>query len=323
MYYPLQGIAVVGVSPRTQSASGAAMIIPPIDTLMVSNISLQASESDLRGTVSGFAGYKRSKLVNNGKSCTAWVQFEDIPCAEAAMRTLQGSSTLALDAQGLRISFSKNPMGVPGKATLPLASLSHPAAVHYDESVCFGKRSRDGSNDWFTDASKRLAAAHQFSYPVASPYGLYPATYFAGGTTDNGIMGHPYTSSMLSPQFATPYAAPWHTACYPTSNSFPAGIDAASSTSVPIDTLMIANLSLGTNEGDVQTVMYGFAGYKRSKLVNNGKSCTAWVQFEDIPCAEAAMRTLQGSSTLALDAQGLRIAFSKNPMGVTSSRASS
>ena len=93
--------------------------------------------------------------------------------------------------------------------------------------------------------------------------------------------------------------------------------------SVPIDTLMIANLSLGTNEGDVQTVMYGFPGYKRSKLVNNGKSCTAWVQFEDIPCAEAAMRTLQGSSTLALDAQGLRIAFSKNPMGVTSSRASS
>ena len=86
--------------------------IPPIDTLMVSNISLQASESDLRGTVSGFAGYKRSKLVNNGKSCTAWVQFEDIPCAEAAMRTLQGSSTLALDAQGLRIAFSKNPMGV-------------------------------------------------------------------------------------------------------------------------------------------------------------------------------------------------------------------
>ena len=84
----------------------------PIDTLMVSNISLQASESDLRGTVSGFAGYKRSKLVNNGKSCTAWVQFEDIPCAEAAMRTLQGSSTLALDAQGLRIAYSKKPMGV-------------------------------------------------------------------------------------------------------------------------------------------------------------------------------------------------------------------
>jgi hypothetical protein len=70
--------------------------------------------------------------------------------------------------------------------------------------------------------------------------------------------------------------------------------------SVPIDTLIIANLSLGTNEGDVQTVMCSRARAR-----------------------EAAMRTLQGSSTLALDAQGLRIAFSKNPMGVTSSRASS
>ena len=239
------------------------------------------------------------------------------------MRTLQGSSTLALDAQGLRISFSKNPMGVPGKASLPLASLSYSAAVHYDNPACFGKRPRDGSNEWFSDPSKRLAAAYQPSYPVVSPYAFYPAAYFAGGAIDSGVMGNSYTSSMLSPQFSMPYTAPWQTACHPPSNAFPAGIDATSSASVPIDTLMIANLSLGTNEGDVQTVMYGFAGYKRSKLVNNGKSCTAWVQFEDIPCAEAAMRTLQGSSTLALDAQGLRIVFSKKPMGVSDSAASS
>jgi hypothetical protein len=41
------------------------------------------------------------------------VQFENVPSADAAMRALQGSSALALDAQGLRVVFSKNPMGVP------------------------------------------------------------------------------------------------------------------------------------------------------------------------------------------------------------------
>ena len=85
-----------------------------MDTLMISSISVHASESDLASVMNGFAGYKRSKLVNKGSSCCAWVQFEDVPSAEAAMRTLQGSSTLALDAQGLRIAFSKKPMGVAG-----------------------------------------------------------------------------------------------------------------------------------------------------------------------------------------------------------------
>ena len=83
----------------------------------------------------------------------------------------------------------------------------------------------------------------------------------------------------------------------------------------PIDTLMIANIALHANEAELQTAFGSVAGYKRSSVVNNGKSCTAWVQFEDVLCAEAAMRTLQGSSTLAFDALGLRIAFSKNSMG--------
>jgi hypothetical protein len=82
---------------------------------------------------------------------------------------------------------------------------------------------------------------------------------------------------------------------------------------------MISNMSLGTTDDDLSTVMNGFAGYKRSKLVNNGRGCTAWVQFEDVPSADAAMRALQGSSTLALDAQGLRVTYSKNPMGAATS----
>jgi hypothetical protein len=170
--------------------------------------------------MNGFAGYKRSKLVNNGRGCTAWVQFEDVPSADAAMRALQGSSTLALDAQGLRVTYSKKPMACDcGPGVLPA----------------------------------RAAAA------------------------------------------------------------------AAAGGSRAIDTIMISSISMQASESDLKTVMNGFAGYKRSKLVNNGRGCTAWVQFEDVPSADAAMRALQGSSTLALDAQGLRVTYSKNPMGAATS----
>jgi hypothetical protein len=154
------------------------------------------------------------------------VQFEDVLCAEAAMRTLQGSSTLAFDALGLRIAFSKKPMAVTDSA-----SSSTPAPAHTAEAASY----------------------------KANP---------------------------------------------------------------PIDTLIISSMSLRASDTDIRTMMNGFAGYKRSSVVNNGKSCTAWVQFEDVLCAEAAMRTLQGSSTLAFDALGLRIAFSKNSMGARGTQTS-
>ena len=100
------------------SLAGAAFAVAPIDTLMISNLSVQASEGELKAVTSGLAGYKRLKLVNTSKGCTAWVQFEDVPSADAAMRALQGSSTLALDAQGLRVAYSKNPMGVTTTARI-------------------------------------------------------------------------------------------------------------------------------------------------------------------------------------------------------------
>jgi len=99
-------------------SGGARDLGVPIDTIMISNISLSTTEENLSTIMNGFAGYKRSKLINNGKFCTAWVQFEDVKGAEAAINSLNGSSTLALDAQGLRVAFSKKPMGVPGRATL-------------------------------------------------------------------------------------------------------------------------------------------------------------------------------------------------------------
>jgi hypothetical protein len=168
----------------------------------------------------GFAGYKRSKVVSSSRGCTAWVQFENVPSADAAMRALQGSSALALDAQGLRIVFSKKPMAADsGPSSLPARANSSAAA-----------------------------------------------------------------------------------------------------TVAPIDTLMISNMSAQASEGDLQTVMGSFPGYKRSKVVSSSRGCTAWVQFENVPSADAAMRALQGSSALALDAQGLRVVFSKNPMGVPSAR---
>ena len=113
-----KGIAFIGFFSGMHGALGGLVsACYPIDTLMIANMALHANEAELKTAIGSVAGYKRSRLVNNGKSCTAWVQFEDVLSAEAAMRTLQGSSTLAFDAHGLRIAFSKNSMGARGAQT--------------------------------------------------------------------------------------------------------------------------------------------------------------------------------------------------------------
>jgi hypothetical protein len=96
---------------------------PPMDTIFIANMSPEASEEELKSFLTGFGGYKRCKLVNQRGVVTAFAQFEDIKCAAAAIGTLQGRPQLALDSGGLRVEYSKKPMGVPGKATLASAGV--------------------------------------------------------------------------------------------------------------------------------------------------------------------------------------------------------
>jgi RNA recognition motif-containing protein len=101
---------------------------PPMDTIFIANMSPEASEDELKTLLSGYPGFKRCKLVNQRGVITAFAQFEDIKSSAAAIGFLQGRPNLALDSSGLRVEYSKKPMGVPGKATLASAGmLSNPA----------------------------------------------------------------------------------------------------------------------------------------------------------------------------------------------------
>jgi hypothetical protein len=102
-----------------------------MDTIFIANMSPESSEEELKTMLNSHTtGYKRCKLVNQRGTVTAFAQFEDIKCASAAIGFLQGRPHMALDSSGLRVEYSKKPMGVPGKATLASSALLSSASQY-------------------------------------------------------------------------------------------------------------------------------------------------------------------------------------------------
>lgn len=100
---------------------------PPINTLYVGNLpsNNQAHpttlEDALRVLFSRCAGYRKLcfRQKNNGPMC--FVEFDDVPCATKALNDLYGHTLNGLVKGGIRLSFSKNPLGVrtPSVSTAP------------------------------------------------------------------------------------------------------------------------------------------------------------------------------------------------------------
>ena len=102
---------------------------PPCNTLYVGNLPIDTSEDELKAMFSKQRGYKRLcfRTKQNGPMC--FVEFEDVSFATKALNDLYGYP-LHNSAQrgGIRLSFSKNPLGVrngqPGGMGGPLSPLS-------------------------------------------------------------------------------------------------------------------------------------------------------------------------------------------------------
>ena len=84
----------------------------PCNTLYVGNLPGNACEEELRLIFSKCIGYKRLSFKNklNGPMC--FVEFEDIHCATVAMNELYGVMLSNSCKNGIRLSYSKNPLGV-------------------------------------------------------------------------------------------------------------------------------------------------------------------------------------------------------------------
>ncbi|KAH7019896.1 RNA recognition domain-containing protein [Ilyonectria destructans] len=85
---------------------------PPCNTLYVGNLPIDTSEEELKAMFSKQRGYKRLcfRTKQNGPMC--FVEFEDVSFATKALHELYGQLLHNSVKGGIRLSFSKNPLGV-------------------------------------------------------------------------------------------------------------------------------------------------------------------------------------------------------------------
>lgn len=85
---------------------------PPCNTLYVGNLPMDASEDELKALFSKQRGYKRLcfRTKQNGPMC--FVEFEDVTLSIKSLKELYGHVLSNSVKGGIRLSFSKNPLGV-------------------------------------------------------------------------------------------------------------------------------------------------------------------------------------------------------------------
>lgn len=92
---------------------------PPCNTLYVGNLPMDACEDELKILFSLTKGYRRMcfRIKHNGPMC--FVEYEDIAHATKALTTLYGFPLHNSVKGGIRLSFSKNPLGVRSASSQP------------------------------------------------------------------------------------------------------------------------------------------------------------------------------------------------------------
>ncbi|PGH13522.1 hypothetical protein AJ80_06272 [Polytolypa hystricis UAMH7299] len=85
---------------------------PPCNTLYVGNLPHDTSEDELKALFSKQRGYKRLCFRNKQNGPMCFVEFEDVSFATKALHELYGYQLSNSVKGGIRLSFSKNPLGV-------------------------------------------------------------------------------------------------------------------------------------------------------------------------------------------------------------------
>lgn len=94
---------------------------PPCNTLYVGNLPPDTSEEELKALFSKQRGYKRLCFRNKQNGPMCFVEFDEVAMASKALNDLYGYKLSNSVKTGIRLSFSKNPLGVrsgqPGSMT--------------------------------------------------------------------------------------------------------------------------------------------------------------------------------------------------------------
>ncbi|KAF2151256.1 hypothetical protein K461DRAFT_214068, partial [Myriangium duriaei CBS 260.36] len=145
---------------------------PPCNTLYVGNLPNNTSEDELKRLFSQQRGYKRLcfRTKQNGPMC--FVEFENITLATQALHHLYGKMLSNSVKGGIRLSFSKNPLGVRnGQNGLPSNMLS--------------------SHGGYAGLGTDIAPPPGFSAPNGPPPGLVSA-----GRSNSGYNRNPAPDGM-------------------------------------------------------------------------------------------------------------------------------
>ncbi|KAK3940569.1 hypothetical protein QBC46DRAFT_123110 [Diplogelasinospora grovesii] len=185
---------------------------PPCNTLYVGNLPLDTSEEELKAMFSKQRGYKRLcfRTKQNGPMC--FVEFEDVSFATKALHELYGYPLHNSVKGGIRLSFSKNPLGVRSGPT----PLNHNLAG----SIAAMNGMHSASGNAFTTAS---GPPPGLSLPPG--LGTIRGGYSAGYSASPSLMaggGNPYASSGFAASPSGVWASyPSHTSMASTTSSFP------------------------------------------------------------------------------------------------------
>jgi hypothetical protein len=107
---------------------------PPCNTLYVGNLPADTQEEELKALFSKQRGYKRLCFRNKQNGPMCFVEFDEVAMASKALNELYGYKLSNSVKTGIRLSFSKNPLGVrsgqPGSSVNPSTPLSPQAPMH-------------------------------------------------------------------------------------------------------------------------------------------------------------------------------------------------
>ncbi|KAL1915382.1 uncharacterized protein VTP21DRAFT_6840 [Calcarisporiella thermophila] len=153
--------------PHLPVSSNPADQNPPCNTLYVGNLPHSTNEEELRQLFSKCSGYKRLsfRTKSNGPMC--FVEFEGVDYAMRALTELQGAMLNSSNRGGIRLSFSKNPLGVRAQSMsnggtggaippTPQHSQSHPSTPTTSQAP--GSHLRQSSADRFEQLRSPVSA---------------------------------------------------------------------------------------------------------------------------------------------------------------------
>ncbi|KAF2746537.1 hypothetical protein M011DRAFT_404326 [Sporormia fimetaria CBS 119925] len=160
---------------------------PPCNTLYVGNLPVDTSEDELKQLFGRCRGYKRLcfRAKPNGPMC--FVEFDDTTWATQTLNRLYGVCLSNSTKGGIRLSFSKNPLGVrpPQPNNMAPSSNHAPSVPMYGGGAAVPTFSAATGPPPGIPHPPGLPAP---GYPNGSTYGPYPATNYAS-PTGNGS-GH-------------------------------------------------------------------------------------------------------------------------------------